>query len=103
MKDLVRRRHILSWTGGLAAAPLVFGPAFAWPEQPIRLVVPFTPAGGPDFIARFVADRLSAPLGQPVAVENMPGARGNIGSQQEARAKQGSEILTHPVLGVGNS
>ena len=97
MKDLVRRRHILSWAGGLAAAPVVFGRAFAWPEQPIRLVVPFTPAGGPDFIARFVAERLSAPLGQPVVVENVPGASGNIGSQQVARAKPDGQTLMSSV------
>ena len=53
----------------------------------MRLVVPFTPAGGPDFIARFVAERLSPRLGQPVVVENLPGASGNIGSLQVAQAK----------------
>ena len=53
----------------------------------MRVVVPFTPAGGPDFIARFVAERLSPRLGQPVVVENLPGASGNIGSLQVARAK----------------
>jgi tripartite-type tricarboxylate transporter receptor subunit TctC len=87
MRGVVRRRHVLSLAGGLAAAPVVLGRAFAWPDQSIRLVVPFTPAGGPDFIARFVAERLSPRLGQPVVVENVPGASGNIGSQQVARAK----------------
>jgi tripartite-type tricarboxylate transporter receptor subunit TctC len=93
----VRRRHILSLTGGIAAAPVVFRPAFAWPDQPIRLVVPFTPAGGPDLIARFVAERLSARLGQPVVVENMPGASGNIGSQLVARAKPDGHTLLSSV------
>jgi tripartite-type tricarboxylate transporter receptor subunit TctC len=59
--------------------------------------VPFTPAGGPDFIARFVAERLSARLGQPVVVENMPGASGNIGSQQVARAKPDGQTLMSSV------
>jgi len=49
--------------------------------------VPFTPGTGPDIIARFVAEKLSPKLGQPVVVENMAGASGNIGSQQVARAK----------------
>src|SRR5437870_2526084 len=62
-------------------------PAFAWPDQPIRLVVPFTPGTGPDIIARFVAERLSPKIGQPVIVDNVAGASGNIGSQQVARAR----------------
>src|SRR4029453_8986328 len=70
-----------------AARAVLPSPAHAWPDQPMRLVVPFTPAGGPDFIARFVAERLSPRLGQPVVVENLPGASGNIGSLQVARAK----------------
>lgn len=84
---LLRRRGMLSAAGGLALAPLMLTTALAWPDQPIRLVVPFTPAGGPDFIARYVAERLSPVIGQPVVVENMPGASGNIGSQVVARAK----------------
>ena len=84
---LLRRRGVLSAAGGLALAPLMLTTALAWPDQPIRLVVPFTPAGGPDFIARYVAERLSPVIGQPVVVENMPGASGNIGSQVVARAK----------------
>jgi tripartite-type tricarboxylate transporter receptor subunit TctC len=87
MSRFVHRRSILSLAGTLLAAPVVVGRAFAWPDQPLRVVVPFTPAGGPDFIARFVAERLSPRLGQPVVVENLPGASGNIGSQQVARAR----------------
>ena len=79
------------------ATPLVLRSAGAWPEQPIRLVVPFTPAGGPDIIARFVAERLSPKLGQSVVVENMPGASGNIGSQQVARAKPDGHTLMSSV------
>ena len=69
--------------------------AFAWPDQSIRLIVPFTPATGPDMIARLAAERLSARLGQPVVVENMLGATGNIGSQLVARAKpDGNTIMS---------
>src|SRR3954471_6207573 len=84
--DLVRRRQVLTCVAVVAAAALSPA-AHAWPDQPMRVVVPFTPAGGPDFIARFVAERLSPKLGQPVVVENLPGASGNIGSLQVARAK----------------
>jgi len=77
--------------------PLALRSALAWPDQPIRLVVPFTPAGGPDIIARFVAERLSPKLGQPVMVENIPGASGNIGSQQVARARPDGQTLMSSV------
>ena len=84
-------------TAILAAALAGMAPAFAWPDQPIKLVVPFTPGTGPDIIARFVAERLSPRLGQPVVVENVTGASGNIGSQQVARAKPDGHTLMSSV------
>lgn len=77
------RRSLLPFAAAALAAPT----AFAWPDQAVRIVVPFTPGTGPDIIARFVAEKLSPKLGQPVVVENLAGASGNIGSQQVARAK----------------
>ncbi|BEP58092.1 tripartite tricarboxylate transporter substrate binding protein [Variovorax sp. V118] len=61
--------------------------AHAWPEQPVTLVVPYTPGTGIDLIARQLSARLPAVLGQPVIVENLAGASGNIGSEKVARAK----------------
>src|SRR5260221_1502501 len=89
----MRRRQILPLAAGLMAVPLGFQAAFAWPDQPVKLVVPFTPGTGPDIIARFVAERLSSKLGQPVVVENVAGPSGNIGSQQVARAKPDGHTL----------
>jgi tripartite-type tricarboxylate transporter receptor subunit TctC len=67
---------------------LLCGSAFAqsWPSRPIRYVVPFPPAGSTDILARIIADKISGPLGQPVVVENRPGAAGNVGTEMVAKS-----------------
>jgi tripartite-type tricarboxylate transporter receptor subunit TctC len=57
-----------------------------WPERPIRLLVGFPPGGSTDLAARALGERLSATLGQPIVVENKPGASGNIAAEQVARS-----------------
>ena len=72
----------------LLALMLVSGVAWAetWPTRPIKFVVPFGPGIGIDIMARTVADRLSHKLGQPVIVENIPGAGNILGAQAVARS-----------------
>src|SRR5262249_9147680 len=57
-----------------------------WPTRPVKIVVPFSAAGTADLLARIVADRVQASLGQPFVLEHRPGAGGIIGQEQVARA-----------------
>jgi tripartite-type tricarboxylate transporter receptor subunit TctC len=57
-----------------------------WPGRPLRLVVPFAPGGASDLLARLLADRLAVPLGQPIIVENRPGAGATIGANAVAKS-----------------
>ena len=71
-----------------ALAVVVAGGAQAqnWPVKPVRWIIPFPAGGQLDVVARLVADRLSVVLGQPIVVEPKPGADGNIGTEQVAKA-----------------
>ncbi len=84
MREFNRRRTLLA-----AMALTVMGgvaQAQSFPNKPIRLICPFPPAGAVDIASRAIAAELSKNLGQPVTVENRPGAGGNIGGAEAARA-----------------
>ncbi|HSV21115.1 MAG TPA: tripartite tricarboxylate transporter substrate binding protein, partial [Casimicrobiaceae bacterium] len=67
-----------------AAAPLVA--AQEYPTRPIRMIVPYPPAGGTDIVARVIAEPLGQALGQPIVIENRGGAAGNVGTDAAAKA-----------------
>jgi tripartite-type tricarboxylate transporter receptor subunit TctC len=85
------RRHLIAAALlGLAAAPaLAQG---AWPNKPVKIVVPTGPGSSLDLIARSMGDKLAARWGQPVVIENKPGAGGMLGLDVAAKASDGHTL-----------
>jgi tripartite-type tricarboxylate transporter receptor subunit TctC len=79
------RRKFLHLAAGAAVLPAVAS-AQAYPTRPVRLIVPFAPAGASDIIGRLMGQWLSERLGQPFIIENRPGGGTNIGTEAVVRA-----------------
>jgi tripartite-type tricarboxylate transporter receptor subunit TctC len=77
---------LLAALAGVSAAPASAQAQQAWPTKPIRLVVPYTPAGGTDILGRMIGRRLSDALGVPVVIDNRPGSDGSIGTDVVAKS-----------------
>lgn len=88
----ITRRHCLVAGAAAVALPSLVS-AQAWPAKPIRLIVPFPPGGLIDNMARLVGPRLAQELGQPVVIDNKPGAGGNLGAAEAARAQNDGYTL----------
>ena len=80
------RRAAAARIAGLAAAWPAFAHAQSYPAKPLRLVVPFTPGGSTDVLGRAIGNEIGRSLGQPVVVDNVPGAGGSVGAERVAKA-----------------
>ena len=99
------RRWAPALFGGLVAAACILGGGAAaadYPDQPIRLVVPFPAGGGADNLARMIMPRVEKILGQPIVIDNRPGAGGNVGAEVVARAAPDGYmlLLANPSLAI---
>ena len=92
----ISRRTLIKAAGLAPAAVLLPRAAFAaYPERPVRLIVPFAPGGNADIVSRLVGERMGEALGQTIVVENRAGGGGGVGAEQVARAAaDGYTLLT---------
>src|SRR5712671_6631331 len=81
-----RRTFVLAALVLAVCLPAGEAAAQSWPARPIRIVVPLPPGGSPDYMARLLSEKLQPVLGQPLVVENKPGASGHIAREFVAKA-----------------
>lgn len=100
-------RHLRTLWKWIAAASLLAGAATSaaqtpqgYPNRPIRIVVPYAAGISPDVVARILADKLSQSLGQPVLIDNRPGASGMIGAEAAARSPADGHTLLMSVTAI---
>lgn len=97
------RRHCLAAAVASLATLTFSAQAETYPSRPIRMVVPFPPGGPTDVLARIVAPRLAERLGQPVIIDNKPGASGMLGADAVAKAApDGHTLLVNASIHVIN-
>ena len=104
----MRDQGFASWRAGAAclAAAAGIGSAVAaetYPSKPIRLIVAWGPGGAPDIFARVVGEKLAVQMGQPVIVDNRPGATGNVGAEIVAKAPPDGYTLFNATLSLAIS
>jgi tripartite-type tricarboxylate transporter receptor subunit TctC len=94
------RRQFTTAAAALAALPLAARAQGAWPARPVRIVVPFAAGGTTDILARALAPELQKAFGQPFVVDNKPGAGGNNGAAEVAKATGDGHTLLMGTVGT---
>jgi tripartite-type tricarboxylate transporter receptor subunit TctC len=89
----LNRRVFMAAGASVIAAPALRAQTSPWPTKPLRLVVPYTPGGSSDIIARSISQLLAEALKQSVIVDNKPGANGNLGAEFVARSAADGHTL----------
>src|SRR5262245_26825130 len=87
-KPMLTRRRLLAVSAAALLGATRAASGEDWPQRSVRVIVPFGPGGGADIIGRIVAQSLQEKLGQPVVIENRPGAAGTLGNEAVARAEK---------------
>jgi tripartite-type tricarboxylate transporter receptor subunit TctC len=100
--SLVAKRFFISFLilFGFMTSQIQAQTQTAWPKQPIRIIVTFTPGGAPDILARVLAEYWQKNLGVPVLVENRPGVGGNIGADLVAKSEPDGYTLLIGTVGI---
>jgi len=96
----MKRRDLSVALISLGVFPTLSKAQSAYPSRPIRLIVPFPPGGGADNLARIVMPKVAEILGQPIIIDNKPGAGGNVGSEQAARSAADGYTLLYGTNGT---
>jgi tripartite-type tricarboxylate transporter receptor subunit TctC len=93
MSALLGRRSLMVGAAAMTGFDRAASAQAAWPDRPVRIVVPFPPGGSTDIVARFLAETLRERLGQPFLVENRSGAGGNVGTDLVAKSGPDGHVL----------
>jgi len=100
---MIKRRTLLSATAAAASSlllPAALSQTTAYPNKPIKMIVPYAAGISPDIVARLIGNKLSIALGQPIIIDNRPGAGGMIGAEFSAAAPGDGYNLFFTVKGV---